>query len=93
MDDLICRKATGKAEEFAAKLGISRSQLLQDVKELREMGAPIEYCPINQSYVYSKPCLLNIDLGRLKGGTNIFNGYCQSRYNLDSLLVTSHEIE
>lgn len=70
MDDLIRRKATGKAEEFASKLGISRSQLLQDVKELRELGAPIEYCQTNQSYVYTKPCSLNIDLNAVRGGKN-----------------------
>lgn len=72
MDDLIRRKATGKAEEFAGKLGISRSQLLQDVKELRELGAPIEYCPTTQSYIYTKPCSINIDLNRVRGGKNNF---------------------
>jgi biotin operon repressor len=42
MDDLIRRKATGSPEEFSQKLNISRSQLLQDLKELKELGAPID---------------------------------------------------
>ena len=78
MDDLIRRKATGKAEEFAGKLGISRSQLLQDVKELRELGAPIEYSQTIQSYIYTKPCSLNIDLNSVKSGKNIFDFFEQS---------------
>jgi hypothetical protein len=78
MDDLIRRKATGKAEEFAGKLGISRSQLLQDVKELRELGAPIEYCPTTQSYIYTKPCSINLDLNRVRGGENNFTFFNRS---------------
>lgn len=78
MDDLIRRKTTGKAEQFASKLGISRSQLLQDVKELRELGAPIEYCNTIQSYIYTRPCSLSIELNKVKGGKNIFYFYEQS---------------
>jgi len=52
MDDLIHRKATGNPEEFAEKIGISRSQLLEHIKELRELGAEIEYCTINRSYYF-----------------------------------------
>lgn len=78
MDDLIRRKATGRAEVFASKLGISRSQLLQDVKELRELGAPIEYCATTQSYIYTKPCSINLDLSSARGGKNIFQFYDRS---------------
>ena len=70
MDDLIRRKATGSPEEFSRKLNISRSQFLQDLKELREMGAPIEYCKITRSYIYTKPCqpILSFNEKSIQGG-------------------------
>jgi hypothetical protein len=75
MDDLIRRKATGCADEFAAKLGISHSQLYEDLKEMKELGAPIEYCPIRKSYIYSTEAKLiftfNKNLEIIKGGQNI----------------------
>ncbi len=90
MDDLIRRRATGKANEFAEKLGISRSQLMQDVKELREMGAPIEFCQTNQSYIFTRPCSLSIDLDKVKGGKNILSFFDRSSMAglpFDKLLV------
>ncbi|MDZ4810483.1 MAG: HTH domain-containing protein [Bacteroidota bacterium] len=78
MDDLIRRKATGKADEFATKLGISRSQLLQDVKELRELGAPIAYCYTSQSYIYTRPYSLTFNMEIIRGGKNIFNFFDRS---------------
>lgn len=81
MDDLIRRKATGCAHEFAEKLDISRSQLLQDLKELRELGAPIEFCPINKSYLYTKKCTLSIDFleaDSIRGGKNNLENFHQS---------------
>jgi hypothetical protein len=74
MDDLIRRKATGTPEEFAHKLGISRSQLLYHLKELRELDAPIEYSSIHQSYCYIDECSLNLTFKRgraIHGGKNI----------------------
>ncbi len=76
MDDLIRRKATGCADEFAAKLGICQSQLYQDLKEMKELGAPIEYCPTRKSYFYNTEAKLtftfNTNLSQIKGGQNIF---------------------
>lgn len=76
MDELIRRKATGCAEEFAAKLGICKSQLYQDLNEMKELGAPIEYCHTRKSYVYSTEAKLIFtfqeNLGGIKGGQNIF---------------------
>jgi biotin operon repressor len=74
MDDLIRRKATGCAEEFAAKLHISKSQLFQDLKEMKELGAQVEYCSIRKSYYYISDCRLVINFiaegQRIKGGKN-----------------------
>jgi len=78
MDDLIRRKATGCAEEFAKKLGISKSQLYGELKEMKELGAPIEYCPTRKSYIYNSEVRLLFtfqqkDFNEIKGGQNIFD--------------------
>ena len=52
IDDLIRRKATGNAQEFAHKLGISRSVLMEHLGDLRELGAPIRFSNIVRSYYY-----------------------------------------
>jgi predicted DNA-binding transcriptional regulator YafY len=61
MDDLIRRKATGTPEQFAEMLQISPSQLYSDLKEMRQMGAPIQYSETRKSYVYEKSCKLILD--------------------------------
>ncbi len=82
MDDLIRRKSTGCAEEFAEKLGISQSQLFQDLKEMKELGAPIEFSPHRGSYIYENEGHIIVDFvkegHRLKGGKNIFNLFYHS---------------
>lgn len=73
IDDLIRRKATGNPEEFAKKLNISRSQLLQDLKELKELGAAIEYSFNSRSYYYGEECKIILDFRSRKiyGGLGI----------------------
>ena len=70
MDDLIRRKATGTPEEFSQRLNISRSQLLQDLKELKELGAPVDYCHASQCYYYTRECqvVLNFESNKVLGG-------------------------
>jgi predicted DNA-binding transcriptional regulator YafY len=70
MDDLIRRKATGTPEEFSQKLNVSRSQLLQDLKELKELGAPVDFCRLTQSYYYTREChvSLNFESSNIVGG-------------------------
>lgn len=73
MDNLIRMKATGCASEFAQKLGISPSQLFQDLKEMKELGAPIQYCSARRSYFYENEGRLMIDFmseaQSIKGGS------------------------
>jgi hypothetical protein len=70
MDELIRRGATGNASEFARKLKISESQLFLDLKELKELGAPIEYSSIRRSYFYTDKCELNLNFRKnTVGGT------------------------
>lgn len=52
MDDLIHRRATGNAEAFARKLGISRSLVLEHLRDLRDLGAPIKFSEERQTYYY-----------------------------------------
>lgn len=91
MHDLITREATGSCEEFAHKLGISKSMLMIDLAELREVGAEFEFCLIKKSYRFTKPFTLII--GREKrqiiGGENFYQFYA-SPIALDWQLLTLH---
>ena len=82
MDDLIQRKATGSAREFSEKMNVSQSQLFLELKEMRELGAPIEYCSVTRSYYYLKNCRLILDFkaeGKvLKGGRKYFDSFTHS---------------
>jgi predicted DNA-binding transcriptional regulator YafY len=65
IDDLIRRKVTGSPNEFAIKLEISRSQLLNDLKELKELGAPISYSSTYRSYYYTQKCHFILDFAKV----------------------------
>jgi predicted DNA-binding transcriptional regulator YafY len=60
IDQLIRQKRTGNATNLAAKLGISRRQAYNWLDELRDLGLEIEYIRDIESYVYTKPCKLDI---------------------------------
>lgn len=62
--NLIRRKATGTPEEFSEKMGISVSMLYEYLKEMKELGAPIEYCKFRRSYHY--PCETDFQMGFVK---------------------------
>lgn len=49
---LIRLKATGAPEELSEKIGISESMLYEYLKEMKELGAPIDYCKHRRSYYY-----------------------------------------
>lgn len=75
MDDLIRRKATGSPEKFAEKLGLHRSVLMENLNEMRELGAKISYCHFRKSYYYEDEFHLfignnkkEIDGNKIKGG-------------------------
>lgn len=54
IDQMIRRKATGTPKQLAKKLNISERLVYQSLSYMREMGAPITYCPHSESYVYTK---------------------------------------
>lgn len=75
MDDLIRRKATGNTEEFANKLGISRSVLMDHLAELRDLGAPIVFDEGRCCYRYDNEfTLFSREIKRLKGIKGGFAG-------------------
>jgi hypothetical protein len=58
IDYLIKNSSTGNSQQFSRKLGISVSQLKDDIREMRELGATIEFCRHSNSYVYTGNCKL-----------------------------------
>ena len=74
MDDLIRRKATGTPEEFAAKLGLGKSVLMEELSELRELGAKIAYCRERRSYYYEQSFLLVVGEKQGQNGSLLRGG-------------------
>ena len=79
MHDLICRKATGTPDDFAEKLGISKSMLMLNIAQLKEKGGPIKYDSLNRTYYYTRPCRFMVGyeldektMNALKGGKGYF---------------------
>jgi biotin operon repressor len=69
LDSLIKKEFTGTAEEFAEKIGISRSMLMINLDEMREMGAQIKFNPIRKTYYYEQRFDLLIgNMVQVKGG-------------------------
>lgn len=58
MDHLIRRKSTGNAKEFAQKLGMSPSQIKEEIKQMRQLGARIKFDRERKTYVYENNCRL-----------------------------------
>jgi len=58
MHDLIRYKRTGKPDQFARKMGLSVRALYKEIKEKKNLGAPIAYCNYRESYEYINPVAL-----------------------------------
>lgn len=54
MNELIRRKATGTPEEFASKMNMSRSALMRELSELKNLNAPIQFDHDRQTYYYNE---------------------------------------
>lgn len=52
LHELIKKESTGTALQFSQKLGISRRMLFEYLSDLREKGAPIEFCRRRMTYYY-----------------------------------------
>jgi hypothetical protein len=56
LDQLIRAKATGSAQELADRLNVSKRTVFYLLAQMRDMGAPIQYCHTRQSYYYAEEC-------------------------------------
>ncbi|GLU55972.1 HTH domain-containing protein [Dyadobacter frigoris] len=75
---MIRRKATGSPAELAAKLDLSERAVFEYIRAMREMGAPIVFCPIRRTYCYEREVQFSIgfkelsrdEIKEIEGGTN-----------------------
>lgn len=80
---LIEKENTGTSSEFAARLNISRSLLMEHLREMREaFNAPIDFCRKRQTFYYKSSFKFNIlitsEMEKAKGGKNILINLVQS---------------
>ena len=52
---LVLNRRTGTPEEFAGRLGLSRTSLYEMIDEMRSRGAPIQYSRSSRTFYYSEP--------------------------------------
>ena len=71
IDQLIRMRATGKPEEMARRIGISRRHLQRLIKELREQGFPIAFDSCRNSYYYTEPVSIRFEV--VVGGDPLFH--------------------
>lgn len=57
---LECRR-TGTPEEFAGKLGISRTSLYEMLDEFKSRGAPIGYSKTVKTFYYTEPFKISVN--------------------------------
>ena len=92
VDGLIRRKATGTAEDLASKLGVSRRCVYDILDIMKQMDAPIQYCPNRKSIYYSHHCDLAIGFiptQHIKGGNNnYFQEYFPSADFLHKIIIS-----
>jgi hypothetical protein len=77
IDTMIRRQATGTSDEFAKKLGISRSMLMENMREMKDLGAAICFCPHRRTYFYTTDFGLligNVSKNKIKGGGVVWSG-------------------
>jgi hypothetical protein len=91
MDDLIRRKATGTPDEFATRMGLGKSVLMEELLDLKKLGAVIIYCKNRQTYYYQREFILKIgtlnnpNQQELRGGVNVFEDFFMIRYYRNEL--------
>ncbi len=51
---LIGKKSTGTPAELAEKLDLSKRAVYEYIRIMREMGAPIAFCHVRQTYYYER---------------------------------------
>ena len=92
---LIEKENTGSSEEFARRVGISRSLLMEHLREMRETyNAPIDFCRARHSFYYKEPFSLTVHISagmeKVKGGQNLNYRLMYSPDVLDSRKLSLH---
>ncbi len=87
---LIHRCATGSPKQFAKRLNISESHLYNLLEELRLLGMPLAYSKTRQTYYYTEPLQLRIEIvvvplsedeeQTIEGGLKIMLNYSHSTF-------------
>jgi len=82
LNRIIRLKATGNPKELAEKFNVSESTIYRLINEMKDIGCPIQYDKINQTYYYSEKgnLIINIEFEALEneeskniiGGSNSF---------------------
>jgi predicted DNA-binding transcriptional regulator YafY len=99
MHKLVSRQKTGTPEEFAHRLGVSRTSLYELIDELRSRGAPISYSKSAKTFFYNQPydiavtCTLKpltfSEANEHSGGINLFSKILFSRTQLSELSIVT----
>lgn len=81
IDRLTRLKATGTPKELANRLDISERSLYNLIKQMKSLGAPIEYNKARNSYQYTTPVTFKFgffgkegDKKNIYGGNGVFLG-------------------
>ena len=61
-NNLVKSESTGTPDQFAGRLGISRSTLYDFISELNSMGVEISYSRSKSSFYYSSCKCVNIEI-------------------------------
>lgn len=54
IDFLIRARGTGKPAQLAAKMGMSERSIYDYLHLMKELGAPIKFCPLRETYYYDE---------------------------------------
>ncbi len=95
MHKLVDHENTGSPQEFASRLGISRTRLYEIMDYLKMEGAPIAYSKSCRTFYYSEPfhISISVELKALNASeTKSTNGgkFFISTFFPDSASVTSY---
>lgn len=74
VDALIRKKATGSPASLASRLEVSERYIYNLIGLMKEMGGPIAFCHIRNSYYYQKDVVFSIGFLTKENLTKKING-------------------
>jgi predicted DNA-binding transcriptional regulator YafY len=70
LDQLIRQKCTGTPKQLAGKLNLSERQTYICIEEMKDLGLPISYNRNRQTYYYTEPMKLSVNISLISLSTN-----------------------